>query len=286
MSITIRPARAADKDSVLAFTRHTWDWGDYIPEAWDAWLGDARGELTVAELDGQPVAMAMCSLASANEGWLQGLRVHPDFRRHGIAMQLTTYQLDWLRRRGATVGRLAVFVTNAASQSLVARMGFRHVTTFGEREQPAAAPQETGTRAVTLGEADAPGAWAWLTASPTWQAAAGLWANGWTWQRLTYDALADQARRGNVLGVRSAGGWGALAVALLDHDGQHIGYADGAGEAIAELARALSTRGWQAKEQHNLALLPPVQALEAAFEQAGYAPETGGSAMLIYALDL
>ncbi len=244
MNVVIRPACAADREHVLAFTRNTWPWGDYIEEAWDGWLSDPRGGLVVAEADGQPVGMAMCTRPSDDEGWLQGLRVHPDYRRHGIARALTAYQIDWLRDKGATVARLAVYVSNLASQNLVASTGFRHVTTFVEREQPAALLADSAAQADVVAADDEEAAWAWLTASPTFLAAAGLWANHWTWQRLTRRVFAEQVQRGQVLGVRRDGAWKALAIALLDDEGQHIAYADGAGAAVDELARALSTRAW------------------------------------------
>ena len=42
MSPTIvRPARAVDKDAVLAFTQNTWEWGDYISYVWEQWLADS-----------------------------------------------------------------------------------------------------------------------------------------------------------------------------------------------------------------------------------------------------
>ena len=286
MDITIRPARASDKDSVLAFTCTTWTWGDYIADAWDGWLGDSHGELSVAEAAGLPVAIAMCTLASADEGWLQGLRVHPDYRRQGIARALTAYQLDWLRQRGAAIVRLAVHCTNLASQSHVARTGFRQVTTSNMRVRPAASSDETGAQAAILVAADVSAAWDWITASPTWRAAAGLWADGWVWRRLTRDILAQRVDWGQVLGVRQGENWGALAIARLDPEGQLIGYADGASAALVELARALSGRAWRGKAQNNEALLPPSPQLAPAFENAGYVPEDDDTAMFIYELNL
>ena len=113
-----------------------------------------------------------------------------------------------------------------------------------------------------------------------------MWANHWAWQRLTRSAFEQQVQRGQVLGVRQDGVWRALAIALLEYGGQHIGYADGAGESLSELARSLSARAWQNKANFNLALLPPSPELALGFEQAGYAPDDGGSAMLIYEMDL
>ncbi len=76
MPFVIRPARAADKQAVLAFCAHTFDWGDYLPEVWDEWLADARGQLLVATLDEVPVGVAKVTLLTPGEAWLEGLRVN------------------------------------------------------------------------------------------------------------------------------------------------------------------------------------------------------------------
>ena len=43
-STEIRPARPEDREAVLAFCMHTWDWGDYIESVWDEWLHDPQGK--------------------------------------------------------------------------------------------------------------------------------------------------------------------------------------------------------------------------------------------------
>ncbi len=83
--IEIRPARSEDREAVLAFSSHTWDWGDYIEYVWDEWLHDPQGMLFVATSDGQPVGVAHIRMLNKTEAWLEGMRVAPAFRRQGIA---------------------------------------------------------------------------------------------------------------------------------------------------------------------------------------------------------
>jgi len=54
---SIRAALPEDKETVLKFCRHTWEWGDYVPQVWDVWLSDPQGRLLVATIDNQPVAI-------------------------------------------------------------------------------------------------------------------------------------------------------------------------------------------------------------------------------------
>ena len=68
----IREARPEHKASVLEFSQHTWEWGDYIPQVWESWLGDSQGRLLVATINEQVVALAHVKLAEDEEGWLEG----------------------------------------------------------------------------------------------------------------------------------------------------------------------------------------------------------------------
>ena len=283
----IRPARAQDKEAVLGFTTNTWDWGDYIGYAWDQWLAQPNAELSVAELDGAVVGLCMTSLASPTEGWLQGLRVHPDYRRLGLARQLTDYQLDLLRRWRVPVVRLAVHCRNVASQTHVAHMGFRRMTTFAPIRQATASLTDSDETAETVPAAEAEAMWAQLASSPTLRAAAGLWARGWTWLRLTREVIEEQVQQGQVVGVRGEGGrWAALAIAHNDDEEQHVGYVDGSGEALARLARALTGRARRAAVASSTVALPPVPEIVSAFRRAGYVPEEGGAGIYIYELPL
>jgi hypothetical protein len=45
----IRPAVKADKEEVLKFCVDTFEWGDYIGNAWDLWYSDRNAALLVAE---------------------------------------------------------------------------------------------------------------------------------------------------------------------------------------------------------------------------------------------
>lgn len=285
-AIVIRPARAGDKDAVLAFTQNTWTWGDYISYVWDEWLAQSNGELAVADVDGVVAGMTMTTILPSREAWLQGLRVHPNYRRHGLARLLTAHQLDFLRGHGVPVVRLAVHAHNVASQTHVARMGFRRVTSFIVREYDVASGSAEGA-AERLGPGDGADAWQAITGWPAWQATAGLWARHWTWHALDEQTVAEHIAQGEVSGVRDAAGrWAALAIALPDDDRLYTGYAGGAGPAVAALARALATQARQQGKEEVTAMLPPVPEICESFEQASYVAESDGSAMYIYALDL
>ena len=83
--INIRPAKSSDKAVVLDFCKHTFGrWGDYMPEVWDRWIKTRNGLFFAATIDDVPVGVGKITIHRPGELWLEGLRVNPKFRGHGI----------------------------------------------------------------------------------------------------------------------------------------------------------------------------------------------------------
>src|SRR5512133_294913 len=103
-----RDVRAEDKAEILAFTEHTWEFGDYIQYVFDDWLADPHGRFLVAEeqTSGRIVALDKMTMLSPTEAWFEGLRVHSDFRGRGLAARLQKYMIGEAARLGAKAVRL------------------------------------------------------------------------------------------------------------------------------------------------------------------------------------
>jgi GNAT superfamily N-acetyltransferase len=101
---------------------------------WDSWLEARDGAVFAAEaarpaeaaetLRGRPIAVGRVALLSATEAWMEGLRVDPATRGHGVATAFQAAELSWAQAQGATVVRYATGETNEASLHLGARHGF------------------------------------------------------------------------------------------------------------------------------------------------------------------
>ncbi len=128
--LEIRPARAEDRDAVLAFCAHTWESGDYIEYVWDKWLHDPEGLLLVATSDGQPVGIDHLQMLNATDAWLEGLRVDPNYRHQGIAKAMGVALMAEAMRRGAVRVRLMTVSTNTASLRLLEQTHMRQVGAF------------------------------------------------------------------------------------------------------------------------------------------------------------
>src|SRR5258708_38740556 len=123
----VRPARPEDHDAVLAFCARTWSDGDYIAEVWDDWLGNQRGVLLVATLAERPVGLVHVRMLSADEAWLEGIRVDPAVRRQGVGRVLTSRGLVAARERGAAVARLFTMWDNVAAQAMFGAFGVTRI---------------------------------------------------------------------------------------------------------------------------------------------------------------
>jgi GNAT superfamily N-acetyltransferase len=135
--LVCRRARPADREAVVAFTEDTWadrGTGDYVPRRYDAWMDADDGETAVTVLfdaseegtapTDEVAAIVRAVMLSEWEGWLHGLRVNPDYRRHGLGTRLTRVGFDWVRERGGRVARSWIHSWNAPSLGLSRTAGF------------------------------------------------------------------------------------------------------------------------------------------------------------------
>ena len=274
--IQVRPARADDKKAVLAFCQNTFSWGDYVPEVWDTWLADARGQLLVGEVDRQPVGLIHVAFLDSGTAWLEGMRVHPDFRRQGIGRAVDATARALARERGTRIARLATSTKNIAAQKTLATAGYACAALFNEWEAKAA--RRDFSKAHVAAETDAAKLLELWGTSPTRAKSALLPDRHWHWDDLTRARLLDQIDAGR---VRIAGGAFAFLLAFEERDWSGISLHALVGDEEAMSALALAARG----EAHYRgfprleAILLDYPQVNSAMERAGYRRQGG---MFIY----
>jgi len=155
----IREARPEDKPFVEEMARLTWDGGDYLASVFEEWLGD---NFYALEVNGRVIGTAKLTLLPGKVGWLEGLRVHPDYRGRGYGRKLH----DFMLRLGGELARagkiealeFATYFLNRESISMAEKTGFRvraKFFVFGAKtddfqpEEPK--PMEPGISDLTLG---------------------------------------------------------------------------------------------------------------------------------------
>jgi GNAT superfamily N-acetyltransferase len=243
----IRPARPEDRNAVLAFCAHTWEWGDYIEYVWDEWLHDPQGQMFVATVDGQAVGVAHFRMLSATEAWLEGMRIDPAYRQQGLATAINNTMLAEAMKRGATVARLITESTNTAAIRATGHSFMRQVGAFVPfRAMPVttAPKSEYGMERPQLATtADIDEIVDYLNASNIFPAVGGLYYLGFTAYAITNDLLEAKVQAKHVYLLRRWDRLDGLAIAE-PRQGRHdnhlfIGYIDGTTEAISLIAYAL-----------------------------------------------
>lgn len=91
----IRPLRESDREDILEIAKHTWEGHDYLPYFFDAWLKDKNSHTAAIEHDGHVVSLAnLRVIENGRTGWMEGLRVHPNYRGKGIASTITKHVVE------------------------------------------------------------------------------------------------------------------------------------------------------------------------------------------------
>ncbi len=88
-SMQIRDAKSSDKQSVLDFCKDTFSWGDYISDVWDSWM--SQGNLFVVVENSIPIGLSHLVSTDTRQAWLEGIRIHPNFRRKGYGRKIISY---------------------------------------------------------------------------------------------------------------------------------------------------------------------------------------------------
>ncbi len=274
-SIEIRPARPEDKTAVVAYCQNTFSWGDYIADAWDRWMEDPSGKILVALVDAQPVAMVHVALLEKGVVWMEGMRVHPDFRRHGIGTAIDVAGRSYARERGHPIARLATSIHNIPAQKALVVQGYTRIAEFDEW---VALPSEAVPSQVHVaGPDDAPVILALWDRSDIRTVTRSLLPDHWRWTELTEARLARHIEAHQVRIM--PGGFGLFST----NDGedpeflvQALAGDKGTLPALASAARAEAGYRGYARIEAFVAHDPE---MSSALERAGYTRESG---MLIY----
>lgn len=208
VDFAVRAARQDDLAEIVPWTTTTFEWGDYVPHLFHSWLANPDSVALVC-VDGSDRPLALCHavMLSEREGWLEGVRVHPDHRRSGMGSALNQAGVAWLADRGARVVRLAIEENNLGARSQVEKLGYRPLCRFAhgeiEVDPTNRCPPQDRLRPCPPAEADA--AWIFWSSSELATAGRELMARAWQWRMTRPDDLIAAASEGDLL--QSPAGW-------------------------------------------------------------------------------
>ena len=268
--LAFRPLRSEDKPRVLEITAHTWGDGDYIPQVWERWLADPKGEFTAAVQEGVVAAIAKLTWQGEGQWWLEGLRVDPERRLQGVGQAMCIYQLGLVKRLGGRVVRYMTGIRNDGSHRIAAHAGFHVLARFVER---VADKMDGPVEAVWLTSADLDAVWTMTHESDLTRATQGIYVCDWKACEITRERVAGHLSRGEAMGVRGeAGRVRAWCLTHVEPDRDRLGIMclDGETDALATLARAMRAHAGVVGKVMVEVLTPPLPRVMEALEAAGY----------------
>jgi len=135
LELTIREAADSDRDAVRTLCELL-DPRDYLPGAWDAWLSDSSNQMLVAHSGRTLAGCVFAALVAPGQVFSQGLRVHPDYRRLGVATLLMKEQGGLLRERNIHVARGVTGRDNRRARAFFQSVGWKEIATVSRRRMP------------------------------------------------------------------------------------------------------------------------------------------------------
>lgn len=128
--LRIRTGLPQDRQAIASFTKNTFQWGDYLSDVWDEWTREPRAKLFVAELDKRVVGTTHIACLGEGEAWLEGVRVHPDYRRQGVARQLIRAAHEWASKAQCRTVRLETDSHNSRARALFDSFGYSQLLEY------------------------------------------------------------------------------------------------------------------------------------------------------------
>ncbi|TET08584.1 MAG: GNAT family N-acetyltransferase [Candidatus Thorarchaeota archaeon] len=119
MDSKIREFREDDIPELLEIAKTTWEGHDHLPGMLKHWMSNSNCNPFVMELDGKVVSVANLKVIDQGKtGWMEGLRVHPDFREQGLAALMTNHIVDVASAMKLPKIRLVTATENLAPRKL------------------------------------------------------------------------------------------------------------------------------------------------------------------------
>ncbi|TLY00683.1 MAG: GNAT family N-acetyltransferase [Thaumarchaeota archaeon] len=222
MTVIVREAKPSDKKPLMDFVTKTWGGHDYVPSVWDEWLRDKGGKMFVVEVDGKLVGMNRVRLLKDGTGWLEGVRIHPDFRGKGLASLLGEKSMKYASNLGVSTFRLTSSSRNRAARRQVAKMGFSEVARFDVFRARTKSRLLRGGGVDRLSPSDLSKALRMIRGSEEYRAGKGVYWDAFVTRALDRESLSELIAKRYVFSARDEEGNSAVAVCGPSREGEEV----------------------------------------------------------------
>jgi len=222
----IRNASEFDKASVLEFCKNTFSWGDYIADVWDSW--NSKERLYVVEEDGTVVGVYNLAI-SEKQAWVEGMRVHPQYRRRGIGSSMLAHAESVVPSK---IMRLIIESENHQSISLVESMGYRLEDKWRLYSMTPRKERSTVRNAVDLSKLES------LIGATTY-------VDSWKWLPLEQQELVQLIQQERVIISDTNGMISAIGIwnrSADFHQVMQLGYVNGTADGILDILRFIQNK--------------------------------------------
>jgi len=252
----------------LEISKKIWGGHDYLPSVWDDWLADKNARFIVATVNGRTVGCAHAGLQTNYVAWLEGVRVHEQYRGLGLAGKLNHALVEWARRKGARVARLSTGSSNRASREHLEKIGFPVMQTFQRLES--ARGRRVKSAGVTTSRGSAKSLWNWLRTRPNFAENHAMYSDGWTWYPLTLQTLRRRISQRQVFTIIRDKQPKACCIFLDEDKVLTMGFLAGERGDVVKLARMLRFLMHRRKREKVRVLLPSRSPMVRALIRSGF----------------
>lgn len=132
MRLVIRKASAADTGDLAEISRNTWDGHDYLEEVSKVWLKESG--FVVGEVENRVIACGKITAMPGRVAWLEGLRVHPEYRGKGMGKLMSEkvlqLALDKVDTGEFSSIEFSTYIGNVESRAMAEKQGFQITELF------------------------------------------------------------------------------------------------------------------------------------------------------------
>lgn len=226
-----------------------------------------RGELTGAFADGRLVGIGKFTVLWDGSGWLETLRVEPDWQRKGVGMALYRRYMEQAEALHCPYLRMYTGANNIPSAGLARRFGLEKAAQFREYALPVRAEGDgSGFAAVAVDQAFA-------LLEPYFEKYNGYAVMNRTYYRLNEATCRGLAEQGRVWRHQESGTVLIAGARFQSNKGLHIALLEGDRDRGLAFAHLLARQRGAGRLVCNFALENP--GLEQYLKQSGF-ETTGG----------
>jgi GNAT superfamily N-acetyltransferase len=128
--IVFRKLTHEDYEDIIDISKDIWDGGDYLPSVFHKWVDDKGFFLGGVDIENNKVvAVAKLSILYDGSGWLEGLRVHKNYRGQKLGKRITEEILKRATEalENGLINKIAfaTHITNIESKTMMEKLNFK-----------------------------------------------------------------------------------------------------------------------------------------------------------------